>query len=325
MRSFLVTGGAGFVGSHLVTALVRAGKRVVAIDDLSTGSVGNVAHLADEPLFEFVKGTVADTRLLQGLTSRADVVIHLAAVVGVKQIVERAVHTIETNIMGTESVLRCASHYGRRVLIASSSEVYGKGCRVPFAEMDDVLLGASSRSRWAYAATKMVDEFLGLAYHRERGLEVVPFRLFNTIGPRQSGAYGMVVPRFVRQALENEPITVYGSGNQQRCFCNVADTVRAIIGLAEHPDAPGRVFNVGSTEEVSIRALAERVRALTGSKSIVVEVPYDRAYPSGFEDMDRRIPDLSRIEALLGWQPRYRLDETLLEIIDSTRELGPQP
>jgi UDP-glucose 4-epimerase len=318
---YLVTGGAGFIGSHLVTALVRAKHQVVAIDDLSTGSVANVAHLLSAPSFQLIEGSITDAALLDRSTAEVDVVVHLAAAVGVQQIVERAVHTIETNIMGTEAVLKCASRYGRRVLIASSSEVYGKGHRVPFGEDDDVLLGSSSRSRWAYAASKMVDEFLGLAYHRERDLPVVPFRLFNTIGPRQSGAHGMVVPRFARQALRNEPITIFGDGNQQRCFCHVSDVVRAIMGLAEHPGAPGRVFNIGSTEEVSIRGLAEKIRDLSGSQSPIITVPYDRAYAPGFEDMRRRVPDIARIGALLDWHPHFSLEETLLTVIGYEREL----
>jgi UDP-glucose 4-epimerase len=258
-------------------------------------------------------------RMLDELTEQADVVVHLAASVGVKLILARPVHAIENNVMGTETVLKSALRYGRRVLIASSSEVYGKGCKIPFSEDDDVVIGATSKSRWTYAATKMVDEFLGQAFQEEYDLPVVSFRLFNTVGPRQTGYYGMVVPRFVEQALKCEPITVYGDGNQTRCFCDVADAVRAIIGLADNPDAPGKVYNVGNTEEVAIKELAERVKAKTGSKSEITYVPYSKAYDPGFEDLERRVPDTRRIQALLGWQPEYTLDDILDRVISFTR------
>lgn len=311
MTTYLITGGAGFIGSHLAEALLTDGHRVRVIDNLSTGSLENIAHLRAHPQFAFARACITNTTVLDRLASEADVIVHLAAAVGVQLIVERPVHTIETNVMGTEAVLKAALRYGCRTLIASTSEVYGKGCKLPFSEDDDVILGATSRSRWAYAASKMVDEFLGLAYQREFGLPVVVVRLFNTVGPRQTGRYGMVIPRFVGQALRGEPLTVYGDGTQSRCFCDVRDVVAALIGLTQHPDAAGRVYNVGSTEEITIRALAERIIMLTGSASSIRSVPYSEAYAPGFEDMQRRVPDISRIQALLGWRPRYTLDEIL--------------
>ena len=318
--SYLITGGAGFIGSHLSEALLRAGHRVIAIDDLSTGRLDNVASLQDHPHFHFARAGIENQVVLDRLTSEVDVVVHLAAAVGVKLIVERPVQTIETNVGGTEHVLRAALRYGCRVVIASTSEVYGKGSKIPFAEDDDVVLGSTSRSRWAYAASKMVDEFLGLAYGREYELPVVILRLFNTVGPRQTGRYGMVIPRFIHQALNGDPITVYGDGTQSRCFCDVADVVPAIIGLAEHPDSPGRVFNVGGTESISILALAERIRDLTASVSEIVQVSYEEAYAPGFEDMARREPDIGRVSQLLGWYPRVPFREILQRTIDYARE-----
>jgi UDP-glucose 4-epimerase len=313
--TYLITGGAGFIGSHLSDALLAAGQRVLVIDDLSTGRYANVAHHAGNPRFHFARASIRDAIVLDRLASQADVIVHLAAAVGVQLIVQQPVHTIETNVMGTEAVLKAALRYRSRVLIASTSEVYGKGSRIPFSEDDDVLLGPSSKSRWSYAASKMVDEFLALAYRDEYGLEVVPVRLFNTVGPRQTGRYGMVIPRFVGQALAGEPITVYGDGQQSRCFCAVSDVVAALIGLSTEPAAPGRVYNVGSEEETTIMALAELVRELTGSRSPIVTIPYAEAYAPGFEDMQRRVPDTSRVRALLGWQPRLSLQETLQSVI----------
>ncbi len=321
-RSVLITGGAGFVGSHLAELLLASGHRVCAIDDLSTGQLGNIAHLRAQPGFQLVRASITDAVVLDRLASQADLIIHLAAAVGVQLIVERPVHTIETNVMGTEAVLRAALRYGCRTLVASSSEVYGKGSRIPFSEDDDVLLGATSRSRWAYAASKMVDEFLGLAYQREYGLDVVVFRLFNTVGPRQTGRYGMVIPRLVRQALDGAPLTVYGDGRQSRCFCDVRDVVGAIAGLAQHPEAVGRVFNIGGSEEISMNSLAERIRLLAESAAPLVHVPYAEAYAPGFEDMQRRVPDLSRIAGLLGWRPQRSLDEILRSVIAYEREVG---
>jgi len=312
----LLTGGAGFIGSHLAEAILRDGGRVLAVDDLSTGSMDNIAELRGHPNFQFARASIMDRVVTERMASEADVVVHLAAAVGVKLIVERPVQTIETNVLGTEEILRAALRYGCRVLLASTSEVYGNGTRFPFREEDDVLLGATSRSRWAYAASKMVDEFLGLAYWREYGLPVVPFRLFNTIGPRQTGQYGMVVPTFVRQALSGQPITVFGDGTQRRCFCDVRDVVDALLGLADHPDAPGRIYNIGGTEEISMGDLAEKVQTMTESDSTIELVPYSEAYAPGFEDMERRVPSTERINALLGWNPTRSLDEILRDVIE---------
>ena len=315
-KNYLITGGAGFIGSHLAERLLDEGDQVFVIDNLSTGSFSNIAHLADHPSFHFARTSITDRIVMDRLASEADTIIHLAAAVGVKLIVEHPVDTIQTNIMGTEAVLKSALRYGCKVVIASTSEVYGKGSKIPFAEEDDVLLGATIRSRWAYAASKMVDEFLGIAYHREFGLEVVPIRLFNTVGRRQTGRYGMVVPCFVQQALQSEPITVYGDGSQRRCFCDVRDVVEALIGLTKLSNIAGKVYNVGSKEEVSILQLAERIKTLTGSNLPIVKIPYEEAYAPGFEDMERRVPDTSRIEALLNWQPKHSLDEILNSVIE---------
>ncbi|MEE2649469.1 MAG: GDP-mannose 4,6-dehydratase [Acidobacteriota bacterium] len=322
-QTFFLTGGAGFIGSHLTEAILAGGDRVLSIDNLSTGSMDNVTHFLGHPNHRFEQASITDRGVMERMASEADVIVHLAAAVGVKLIVEHPVQTIETNVMGTEEILRVALRNKCRVLIASTSEVYGKGSKFPFAEEDDVLLGATSKSRWAYAASKMVDEFLGLAYCREFGLDVVPFRLFNTIGPRQTGQYGMVVPRFIRQALGGEPITVYGDGSQRRCFCDVRDVVPAILGLAGHSDAPGRVYNIGGTEEVSIQELAERVVEMTGSDSQITKVPYSEAYAPGFEDMERRVPDTERIHELLGWKPKRGLREILSDVISYERGRTP--
>lgn len=321
--TYLITGGAGFIGSHLADALLEAGHYVLVIDDLSTGRLDNIQHLLDNPNFHLARASLSDEIVLDRLASQANVIVHLAAAVGVKLIVEYPVQTIETNVMGTEVVLQAALRYRCRILVASTSEVYGKGSKIPFSEEDDVLLGPTSKSRWAYAASKMIDEFLALAYQEEYGLEVVPFRLFNTVGPRQTGKYGMVVPRFMRQALRNEPITVYGDGSQRRCFCDVRDVVRAVLGLSLHPKAPGRVYNIGSTEEVTIHKLAERVKTITGSNSPIVNVSYEEAYAPGFEDMQRRVPDTTRIHNLLRWQPHYPLGEILQAIMSyESTQLG---
>ncbi len=312
---YLITGGAGFIGSHLCELLLSQGHRVVAIDDLSTGRLENISHLRPLPHFQFVRETVDNALVLDRLTSESDVVVHLAAAVGVQLIVQDPVRTIRTNINSTEAVLAAAHRYGCKVLLASTSEVYGKGVRVPFREDDDRLMGPTTRSRWAYAESKAVDEFLGLAYYHQYGLPVVIMRFFNTVGPRQTGRYGMVVPRFVRAALRGEPLTVYGDGTQSRCFADVADVTRAVVQLAEHPKAVGEVFNIGSTEEVTIRELAERVIALTGSRSEIVYVPYDQAYAPGFEDMQRRVPSIEKIAQLIGYAPQYRLEDTLRRVI----------
>jgi len=309
--TYLITGGAGFIGSHLSDVLLAAGQRVLAIDNLSTGRVENIRHLLGRPDYHFAQASITDKVVLDRLASQAHVIVHLAAAVGVQLIVEHPVHTIETNVGGTEAVLRAAQTYRARVLVASTSEVYGKGSRIPFSEDDDVLLGATAKSRWGYAASKMIDEFLALAYHREYGAPVAVVRLFNTVGPRQTGQYGMVVPRLMRQALRGEPLTVFGDGTQQRCFCDVRDVVQAIVGLAHHPGAIGKVFNIGSEEEITILDLAKRIKAMTGSRSEIVHVPYAEAYAPGFEDMARRVPDILRVRELLGWRPRRSLEETL--------------
>ncbi len=314
-KNVLVTGGAGFIGSHLCPVLLQKGYRVVVIDDLSTGRIENIASLRSSPNFQFVRETITNTQVLDRLTSEADIVIHLAAAVGVQFIVENPVRTIETNIMGSEKVLNAANRYGCKVLIASTSEVYGKGVSVPFREEDDRVMGPTTRSRWAYATSKAVDEFLGLAYYRQFGLPVVIMRLFNTVGPGQTGRYGMVVPRFVRQALRNEPVTVFGDGQQSRCFSDVADVTGAIAALAEHPNAVGEVFNIGNTQETTIMNLAEQVIALTNSRSEIQLVPYEKAYAPGFEDMRRRVPSLEKIKQLIGYDPQHMLDDILNRVI----------
>jgi UDP-glucose 4-epimerase len=325
-KRYLITGGAGFIGSHLAELLLRQGHEVVAVDNLSTGRLTNIQHLLDHDNFDFVRADIQNEIVLDRLASNADVIVHLAAAVGVQLIVEKPVHTIETNIMGTDVVLRAGLRYSCRVLVASTSEVYGKGIRIPFSEEDDVLLGPTNKSRWAYAASKMVDEFLSLAYAEQYGMEVVPFRLFNTVGPRQTGRYGMVVPRLMRQALLNEPLTVFGDGQQSRCFCDVRDVVRAIAALSQHPNAPGRVYNIGNTVEISIIDLARRIIQMTGSKSEIVFVPYSEAYAPGFEDMRRRMPDTTRLEELIRWRPEWKLDDILRAILEYTlTELHPEP
>jgi UDP-glucose 4-epimerase len=321
----LITGGAGFIGSHIAEALLNLGHHVTIIDDLSTGRFENIEEIVKRwpggggrPSFRFAIDSITNEAVLDRLASECDVIFHLAAAVGVKLIVENPVHTIETNVMGTEAVLKVALRYRAKVLIASSSEVYGKGNSVPFREDDDVVLGPTSRSRWSYAASKMVDEFLALAYYREKGLPVVIVRLFNTIGPRQTGQYGMVVPRFVQQALKGENLTVYGDGRQSRCFLHVLDAVAALIALAECPAAVGGVFNVGSTEEISILDMARRVLELTGGDSNrIIFVSYDQAYAAGFEDMFQRVPDIEKVRKYTGWEPQCFLEAILQDVIKS--------
>ena len=313
---FLITGGAGFIGSHLADELIVQGHRVHVLDDLSTGSIDNVRHLKEHPLFEYTIDTCASPSLVAELVDAADVVYHLAAAVGVELIIESPVRTIETNVHCTEVVLAQASKKKKPVLVASTSEVYGKSTSFPFCEDGDIVLGGTSTGRWSYACSKAIDEFLALAYWKERKLPTVVARLFNTVGPRQTGRYGMVVPTFVQQALADRPITVYGDGTQTRCFCHVADVVKALIDvmlLGER--AHGEVFNIGSQEEISMLALADRVREMTGSESDIHVIPYDEAYEAGFEDMPRRYPDISKIGSLIGWSPTRSLDEILGDVI----------
>lgn len=322
MPHALITGGAGFIGSHLAERLIRAGYSVTVIDNLSTGQIRNLAALDGHPRFRAAIEDIRDIHVMDRLVSECDLIFHLAAAVGVQRIISEPIETIETNIGGTEVVLKAARRYRKKVLVASTSEVYGKGVRIPFTEDDDCLLGPTIRNRWSYAASKMVDEFLALAYHKEVHLPVIVFRLFNTVGPRQRGQYGMVLPRFVRWALAGEPILVYGDGEQQRCFGNVFDVVGAIHGLAEHAAAVGEVYNIGSGEEVTILQLAERVRARVGSASEIRLVPYEEAYEAGFEDFRRRVPNVAKIHAAIGWAPATTLDETIDQIIAYQREEG---
>ncbi len=316
---FLLTGGAGFIGSHLCDLLLGEGHEVHALDDLSTGSPENIAHLAQHERFRSTIGSVADDALVGRLVDECDLVVHLAAAVGVRLVVEQPVSAIETNVHCTEVVLAHADRAQKRVLIASTSEVYGKSAALPFREDGDLQMGATSKARWAYACSKAIDEFLAMAYWRERGLPVTVARLFNTVGPRQTGSYGMVVPRLVAQALAGEQLTVYGDGRQTRCFCHVADVVGALSGLLSDERAAGEVFNVGSTEEVSIIALAERVIALTGSSSEIGLIPYDEAYGAGFEDMDRRVPDIAKVGALIGWSPTRSLEDIIADVAADRR------
>jgi UDP-glucose 4-epimerase len=314
----LITGGAGFVGSHLAEYLLDRGHQVLVLDNLSTGSIDNVAHLKGRAGFDYTIDSVANERLTAELIDRSDVVFHLAAAVGVRLIVDQPVHTIETNVHGTEVVLKHASKKRKLVFIASTSEVYGKSVAVPFREDADLVLGPSEKHRWAYACSKLIDEFLALAYWKERKLPVVVVRLFNTVGPRQTGQYGMVLPNFVRQALSGEPITVFGDGTQSRSFTYVGDVVDALVKLANDPRAVGQVYNIGSTEEITIANLAQRVRAVTGSHSAIQFVPYDEAYEAGFEDMPRRVPDIAKIRELIGFEPRVPLDEIIRRVVEHT-------
>jgi len=315
----LITGGAGFIGSHLAETLLAAGNAVTAVDDLSTGSAANIAQLAGNAKFRFIRESVRNEVTMTTLVENCDVVFHLAAAVGVQLIVDRPVHTIETNIHGSEVVLNLASKFGRKVFVASTSEVYGKSDRMPFREDDDVTLGSTRFTRWSYACSKMVDEFLALAYHDQFGLPAIICRFFNTVGPRQTGQYGMVVPRFVRRALAGETIEIYGTGAQSRCFCNVSDVVDALVKLIDCPDAVGEVINIGTTESISIEALAEKVIALTGSASDKKHLSYEEAYGRPFDDMMARRPDLSKIERMIGFEPKHDLDQTLRQVIDYER------
>jgi UDP-glucose 4-epimerase len=312
----LITGGAGFIGSHLSDAYVERGDEVFCIDDLSTGSFENIAHLKNHPRFQYTIDSVHNQPVVAELIDQCDVVFHLAAAVGVKLIVESPVRTIETNVRGTEVVLSQANKKKKKVLVASTSEVYGLSNDVPFREDGNLVMGATTKGRWSYACSKAIDEFLALAYWREKKLPTIVVRLFNTVGPRQTGQYGMVIPTFVKQALSGRPITVYGNGEQTRCFGYVKDVVGALVALMDRDDSVGEVFNIGSNEEVSINQLAEKVRGLTGSKSEIVRVPYDEAYEEGFEDMPRRVPDISKVGALVGFKPTVTLDEILHSVIE---------
>jgi UDP-glucose 4-epimerase len=319
---YLITGGAGFIGSHLAESLLRGGHTVTVIDDLSTGSIRNIQSFLPNPRFRFVFDSVRNEGLMNQLAESCDVIVHLAAAVGVRLIVERPVHTIETNIHGTEVVLAAANRFRRKVLLASTSEVYGKSEAIPFHEDDDTVLGSTRFSRWSYACSKAIDEFLGLAYHQQYGLPVIIVRLFNTVGPRQTGRYGMVVPRFVERALRNEPLEIYGNGRQTRCFCCVFDVVRALEDLLDCPSACGQVFNVGSDEEISIEQLADRILAMTQSRSVKVFRKYEEVYGRAFDDMARRVPSLERIRQAIGFQPAYTLDDTLRFIIEEIKRGG---
>ena len=314
-----ITGGCGFIGSHLAERLLERGDSVMVLDDLSTGSMDNIAHLVGRPGFQHRIGSALDRPLVSELVDRADVTVHLAAAVGVRLIVEQPVHTIETNVGAAETVLAAAAKKQKMVVVASTSEVYGKSTLVPFREDHDLQLGPTSHSRWAYACSKALDEWLALAYAREKNVPVIIARFFNTVGPRQTGRYGMVLPGFARQALRGEPITVYGTGDQSRCFGHVRDAVESVVRLIDSPAAINEVFNIGSTEETTIRSLAEQVRDAAGSPSTIVTVPYSEAYAAGFEDMQRRVPDVSKLERTTGFRPRTPLSEIIRDVVEDQR------
>lgn len=316
---YLVTGGAGFIGSHLAERLLAEGHRVLVLDDLSTGRYENVGHLEGRPGFELRVASVTDPEIIERCVVECEGVFHLASAVGVQLVVDQPVKTIETIVNGTDNVLRFCARYRRPVLITSTSEVYGKGAKIPFSEGDDCVIGPTNTRRWAYACAKALDEFLAMAHWHESRLPVVIARLFNTVGPRQTGRYGMVIPRFIAQGLAGEPLTVYGDGNQSRCFAHVLDVVGALVGLMGRPEARGNVYNIGNDEEITILQLAERVRALTGSRSPIRMVPYGEAYAAGFEDMIRRVPDLGKIRHLIDYRPTRRLDQILADVLDDCR------
>ena len=315
----LITGGAGFIGSHLADHLLGQGNQVILLDDLSTGRLSNIEHLLGRPDVEFVLGSILNADLVDDVVSRASTVYHLAAAVGVELIVERPLQSLMTNIRGSEIVFEKAHKHGARMLVTSTSEIYGKNTSDRLREDDDRILGSPLKSRWSYSEAKAIDEILAYTYWREKGLETVIVRLFNTVGPRQTGSYGMVIPRFVSQALRNDAITVYGSGDQTRCFCFVGDIVKGMVDLCNTPEAFGKVFNLGGNEEVSIRDLAERIIAAAGSTSKVEYIPYDVAYEEGFEDMQRRVPDTTRAFNLIGFQPTVGLDDIIAQVIDEQR------
>ena len=315
-KKALSTGGAGFVGSHLAEELLDRGYKVTAVDNLSTGKLENISHIRENGDFDFVTGNILNLELMDKLIQSSDIVFHLAAAVGVKLIIEKPVDTIETNILGTEIIYKLVNKYKKKVLVTSTSEVYGKNDNIPFKETDDSVYGPTVKSRWSYACSKAIDEFLGLAYYHEKKLPVVIVRLFNTVGPRQTGQYGMVVPTFVKQALMGHPLTVFGNGNQSRCFANVKDVVWALAELSEKEEATGEVFNIGATELISIKELAEKIKTLCNSESEISLIPYDDAYEAGFEDMLKRMPDISKINSLIGYNPKHTLEETIKEIIE---------
>jgi UDP-glucose 4-epimerase len=312
----LITGGAGFIGSHLCEKLLQSGDEVTVLDNLSTGKYENVAHLKENPNFNLVVGSVLNEKLVDKLCEKTDIIYHLAAAVGVELIVKQPLQSLTTNIKGSEIVLDMAQRYNKRVLITSTSEIYGKNTNGPLREDDDRILGSPLKSRWSYSTAKAVDEMLAFVYWKEKGLPTIIVRLFNTVGPRQTGAYGMVIPRFVAQALKNEPLTVYGDGSQSRCFLHVRDVVGALSKLMRHPEALGSVFNIGSQEEITIKHLAEKIIQLTESNSHISYVPYDQAYEEGFEDMQRRVPDISRVQNLIGYKPTENLEGILKSVID---------
>ncbi len=315
-NSMLITGGAGFVGSFLAEELLNRGYSVTAVDNLSTGKLENINHLKGNSKFEFITGDILDEPLMDRLTEKCQRIFHLAAAVGVKLIIERPVETIETNIMGTEVLYKYANKHKKKIIVASTSEVYGKNNEIPFKETDDSVYGPTTKSRWSYACSKAIDEFLGLAYFHEKKLPITIVRLFNTIGPRQTGRYGMVVPTFVRQALLGHSITVFGDGEQTRCFANVKDIVWAMVELSERKEAEGHVFNIGTDELISIKDLAEKTRKLCGSDSEIQFIPYDKAYEEGFEDMSQRMPDITKVSEATGFKPKYNLEQTIKEIIE---------
>ncbi len=312
----LITGGAGFIGSHLCEKLLGMGDEVTVLDNLSTGRYENVAHLKENPKFNLVVGDILNEALVDKLCEKTDIIFHLAAAVGVELIVKRPLESLTTNIKGSEIVLEMAQRYNRKVLITSTSEIYGKNVNGPLKENDDRILGSPLKSRWSYSTAKAVDEMLAYVYWKEKGLPTIIVRLFNTVGPRQTGAYGMVIPRFVTQALRNEPLTVYGDGSQSRCFLHVQDAVDALVKLMQSPRSAGQVFNVGSQEEITIRELAEKVIQITRSKSKIVYIPYNEAYEEGFEDMERRMPDISKVQKLIGYQPTINLESILKSVIE---------
>jgi UDP-glucose 4-epimerase len=315
-KTALITGGAGFIGSHLAEDLLNRGYKVFAVDNLSTGSLDNIDHLQDNPNFAFEVGTIMDEQLMDELVTAADQIFHLAAAVGVRLIIEKPVDTIQANVLGTEIMLKLANLHDRPILLTSTSEVYGKNEKIPFREEDDSVYGPTTKSRWSYACSKAIDEFLALAYYHEKKLPVTIVRLFNTIGPRQTGQYGMVVPTFVKQALLGHDITVYSDGKQSRCFTDVRDVTGALIDLVNNPKSYGQVFNIGNNKDITIGKLAELIKKMTDSSSKIINIPYDKAFEKGFEDMRKRLPDTGKAKALIGFQPKIKLEDTIQDIID---------